>query len=68
MMALSYRVPGIVLPKLGVSHAPQLSPPVARLSCAAPFVRSQSGTKFPLSFQTRAVVVTTVAAGLLAAA
>src|SRR5437764_15446407 len=57
-----YAVAGFALPKFGVSH-PRHSP------LTAPFERSQSGTKLLLaSFQTRAVCVTSVLAGLFAAA
>ncbi|MND05914.1 hypothetical protein D3C83_269750 [compost metagenome] len=44
------------MPKLELFQTPQLSPPVAKLFCAAGFIRSQSGTKLPLSVQLRAVV------------
>src|ERR1044071_6316615 len=45
------------LPKLELLQAPQLSPPDARLFCAAGFIRSQSGMKLRLpSVQLRFVV------------
>src|SRR5262245_33068432 len=54
------------LPKLELLHAPQLSPPSARLFCAAGSIRLQSGMKLPLpSVQLRVVVCWNVTAGLL---
>src|SRR5262245_2248970 len=54
------------MPKLELVHAPQLSPPDARLFWAAAFIRSQSGMRLPFpSVHARFVVCWNVTAGLL---
>ena len=52
--------------KFALLGAPHRSPPVARLSCAAGFRRSQSGLKLPLSTHARFAVCAKVDAGLVA--